>query len=184
MTVQTARIANVNTALTTGELSQTVDVKSTAISLQTNSPQVSVTIENKVVQELPDQISGQGRQIDDFIFLAPGVTASFFSHRIAGGEDFQNEVLFQGIPVVQSETQGFQSYLNPPFEMVNEFNVASTVFSTPVLSAKLACFVQRPHMRRGYPVVSIDKHKQHRPFSTPRSTRRSNRAKLSYERRI
>ncbi len=130
VTVETGRTSNVNGTLTTGEQTTTVEVKSSAISLQADTPQVGVTIENKVVQELPEQLNGQARQIDDFIFLAPGVTGSEFSHRISGGEDFQNEVLFQGVPAIQSETQGFQSYINPPFEMVNEFHVSSTVFST------------------------------------------------------
>ncbi len=67
------------------------------------------------MQELPTQISGgRGRQIDSFIFLAPGVTGSTFSHRINGGVDFQNEVVFNGIPMAQSETQGFQTIWNPP----------------------------------------------------------------------
>jgi hypothetical protein len=52
-----------------------------------------------------------------------------FSHRISGGVDFQNEVTFNGIAAVQSETKGFQTYINPPFEMISEFNVLSSVFS-------------------------------------------------------
>ena len=130
--VSTDRIATVNATLATGEVNTTVQVQSPAISLQTESPQLGVTIENQVVEELPDQIGTQnrGRQIDDFLYLAPGVTGSAsFSHRISGGEDFQNEVLFQGIPAVQSETQGLQDNINPPFEMVNEFHVATSVFS-------------------------------------------------------
>ncbi len=130
VTVETGRTSNVDGTLTTGETSQTVDVKSSAISLQTATPQVGVTIENAVVEALPDELSGQARQIDNFIFLAPGVTGSSFSHNISGGEDFQNEVLFQGIPAVQAETEGYQTYINPPFEMVNEFHVSSSIFST------------------------------------------------------
>ncbi len=130
VTVETGRSSSVNGTLSAGNTTTTIDIKSSAISLQTDTPQVGVTIENKVVQELPDELSGQDRQIDDFIFLAPGVTGSEFSHRISGGEDFQDEVLFQGIPAVQSETEGYQTYINPPFEMVNEFHVSSSVFST------------------------------------------------------
>jgi hypothetical protein len=130
VTVETGRASNVSEVMNAGAASTTINVVSSAISLQTDTPQVGVTIENKVVQELPEQLNGQARQIDDFIFLAPGVTGSEFSHRISGGEDFQNEVLFQGVPAIQSETQGFQSYINPPFEMVNEFHVSSSIFST------------------------------------------------------
>jgi len=137
VTVEVGRTADVNAALTPGEVTTSVQVTSSAISLETEVPQTGATIENKVVQELPDQVGGvnggvgaRGRQIDDFLFLAPGVQGGEFSHRISGGEDFSNEVLFQGVPAVQSETEGFQSNINPPFEMVNEFHVASSVFST------------------------------------------------------
>ena len=128
--MQTGRVSGLNSVLQSGEVSTEIQVTSSAISLQTESPQLGVTIENKVVQELPDQLSGRGRQIDDLLFLAPGVTGGEFSKRISGGEDFQNEVLFQGIPAVQSETEGYQSYINPPWEMVNEFTVSPTTFSS------------------------------------------------------
>ena len=137
VTVEVGRTSDVDAVLTPGEVTTSVQVTSSAISLETEVPQTGATIENKVVQELPDQVGGvnggvgaRGRQIDDFLFLAPGVQGGEFSHRISGGEDFSNEVLFQGIPAVQSETEGFQSNINPPFEMVNEFHVASSVFST------------------------------------------------------
>jgi hypothetical protein len=56
-------------------------------------------------------------------------TGNTFSHRINGGVDFQNEVVFNGIPIAQAETQGFQTIWNPPFELVNEFNVLRSSFS-------------------------------------------------------
>ena len=129
--------STVNGMLHPGAVNTTVEVTSNAISLETTEPQVNATIEHKVVEELPDQMGGvnggvgaRGRQIDDFLFLAPGVTGGEWSHRFSGGEDFSNEVLFQGVPAVQSETEGFQSNINPPFEMVSEFSVATSVFST------------------------------------------------------
>ena len=57
------------------------------------------------------------------------MTGSSFSHRINGGTDFQNEVVFNGVPMAQSETQGFSTIWNPPFELVNEFNVLRSSFS-------------------------------------------------------
>jgi len=79
---------------------------------------------------LPSEISGgRGRQIDNFIFLAPGVTGGTFSKRINGGVDFESEVVFNGIPMAQSETQGFQTIWNPPFEAVNQFEVLRSSFS-------------------------------------------------------
>ena len=85
-----------------------------------------------MVQALPVELDagdGRGRQIDAFIFLAPGVTGGTFSKRINGGVDFESEVVFNGIPMAQSETQGFQTIWNPPFEQVNEFNVLRSSFS-------------------------------------------------------
>src|SRR5206468_698368 len=61
--------------------------------------------------------------------LAPGVTGGTFSKRINGGVDFESEVVFNGIPMAQSETQGFQTIWNPPYELVNEFNVLRSSFS-------------------------------------------------------
>ncbi len=130
ITVDVAHASTVNATLQPGNTSSTVQVTESAISLDTTQPDLNTTIENKVVQELPNEISGgRGRQIDNFVFLAPGVTGNSFSKRINGGVDFQNEVVFNGIPMAQSETQGFQTIWNPPFDLVNEFNVLRSSFS-------------------------------------------------------
>ncbi|HLK19560.1 MAG TPA: TonB-dependent receptor [Bryobacteraceae bacterium] len=128
--VEVGKVSTVDAELQPGNVQQTVEVSENVIALDTTAPSLNTTIENKVVQELPNQIQGgRGRQIDNFIFLAPGVTGSTFSHRINGGVDFQNEVVFNGIPMAQSETQGFQTIWNPPFELVNQFNVLRSSFS-------------------------------------------------------
>jgi hypothetical protein len=128
--VSVARIATVNATLQPGRTEQTVNVTENVIAIDTTQPALGTTLENKVVQELPNQISGgRGRQIDQFIFLAPGVTGSTFSHRINGGVDFESEVVFNGIPMAQSETQGFQTIWNPPFELVNQYDVLRSSFS-------------------------------------------------------
>lgn len=118
----------VNGVLKAGAASQTVEVTAPAISLETSAPELSTTIQPELVKQLPIELSGRDRQIDDFLFLAPGVSGGSFSHRIDGGVDFQNEVVFNGIPAVQSETQGMQTNINPPFEMVNQFTVLQNVF--------------------------------------------------------
>jgi muramidase (phage lysozyme) len=128
--VEVGRNSTVDVTLQTGNVTQSVEVQESALTLNTTQPELGTTIENKVVQELPLEISGgRGRQIDSFVFLAPGVTGGTFSKRINGGTDFQNEVVFNGIPMAQSETQGFQTIWNPPFEQVSEFNVLRSSFS-------------------------------------------------------
>jgi hypothetical protein len=128
--VEVARVSTVDAVLQPGKTEQTVNVTENVVALDTTQPQLGTTIENKVVQELPNEVTGgRGRQIDQFIFLAPGVTGGTFSHRINGGVDFESEVVFNGIPMAQSETQGFQTIWNPPFELVNEFDVLRSSFS-------------------------------------------------------
>jgi hypothetical protein len=128
--VETAHAATVDAVLQPGNTTTTVEVKENVITLDTTQPDLNTTIENKVVQELPNEVQGgRGRQIDQFVFLAPGVTGSTFSKRINGGVDFESEVVFNGVPMAQSETQGFQTIWNPPFELVDEFNVLRSSFS-------------------------------------------------------
>jgi hypothetical protein len=128
--VEVGRQSTVNATLATGSVTQTVEVQESAITLNTTQPELGTTIENKVVEALPVELQGgRGRQIDQFVFLAPGVTGGTFSKRINGGVDFESEVVFNGIPMAQSETQGFQTIWNPPFEQVNEFNVLRSSFS-------------------------------------------------------
>ncbi len=126
--VDVATVATANAMLQAGAENQTVEVNAPAITLETTQPELGTTIENKLVQELPVEISGRDRQIDSFLFLAPGVSGSGFSHRIDGGVDFQNEVVFNGITAVQSETQGYQTNINPPFELIGQYQVLQNVF--------------------------------------------------------
>ncbi len=128
--VEVGRPSTVDVALQTGNVTQTVEVQEDVITLNTTQPELGTTIENAVVEALPVEIGGgRGRQIDQFVFLAPGVTGGTFSKRINGGVDFESEVVFNGVPMAQSETQGFQTIWNPPFEQVNEFNVLRSSFS-------------------------------------------------------
>lgn len=127
--VQAGTQSTANASLVLGAVTETVEVYASEIALQTEQPMVSTTMQETLVNELPQIISGSGRQIDSFLFLAPGVTGDSFSHRIDGGLDFQNEVVFNGVPIAFAETQGFQFYINPPFESLKEFTVLQGSFS-------------------------------------------------------
>ncbi|TCK72739.1 TonB-dependent receptor [Acidipila rosea] len=119
----------VNVMLSTGSTSETVEVTASAISLNTTQPQMGTTIEPEVVKALPVVVSGRGRQIDALQFLAPGVNGSSFSHEVNGGVDFEQEVLYNGIPYPQSETEGYTTNVNPPYELINEFHVEQSTFA-------------------------------------------------------
>jgi hypothetical protein len=119
----------INFSMTNGAVSDTVEVNANAISLNTTQPQIGSTIEPTVVASLPTAVGGRGRQVDSLQLLAPGTTGSTFSHRISGGVDFEQEILYNGVPAPQPETEGYTTNFNPPFEMVQEFRVERSTFA-------------------------------------------------------
>ena len=127
--IETATTATINATMTAGAATQTIQVTSSPIALNTTQPQIGTVIEPAVVASLPFEVSGRGRQIDQVQFLAPGVSGGTFSHRVDGGVDFEQEILFNGIPAPQPETQGYITNFDPPFEMVQEVKVERTTFS-------------------------------------------------------
>ena len=129
VTIEVSTVSTIDFSLTLGNGNETVEVSSSQIALNTTQPELGSTIEPEVVAALPEEVSGRGRQIDSLQFLAPGTTGSTFSHRISGGVDFEEEIVYNGIPVPQSETEGYTTNYNPPFDMVEEFRVERTTFS-------------------------------------------------------
>jgi len=131
--VEVSRNITLDAALLTGEIKEAIQVTAPAIAMETNQPETGWTVEKQVLEGLPIEFGGavgdRGRQIDGLLTLVPGVEGDSFSHRINGGLDFQNEIVFNGIPVSQAETQGFQSNINPPYDMVEEVRVLGSVFS-------------------------------------------------------
>jgi hypothetical protein len=126
--IEVARVSTLNIALTPGAATQTVLVQGSTITLDTTSPVVGTTLEPELVQNAPIEISSLARQIDAFIYLAPGVTGNATNHTIDGGVTFENEVQFNGVPVAFVQFQGVQTNLNPPYEAVNEFRVNGSTF--------------------------------------------------------
>lgn len=128
--VEVSTQATINATLKPGaDTETTVEVTSNPVALNTTQPQIGTVLEPTVVASLPFEVSGRGRQIDQVQFLAPGVTGGTFSHRVDGGVDFEQEILYNGIPAPQPETEGYTTNFNPPFEMVQEVKVQRTTFA-------------------------------------------------------
>src|SRR6266705_1588963 len=121
--------STVNGALVPGTVTETVEVTAPALALQTEQPEIGTTISETLSQELPQLIGGNNRQIDNFIFLAPGVTGGGFSHRINGGVDQQTEVMFNGVPEAFSETAGFTFWNQPPYDSIKDVDILTGTFS-------------------------------------------------------
>jgi hypothetical protein len=129
VTIEVSTTATIDFTLATGTASETVSVNADQIALNTTAPEIGSTIEPVVVAALPEEVSGRGRQIDQLQFLAPGTTGSTFSHRVSGGVDFEQEIVYNGIPAPQPETEGYTTNFNPPFELVEEYRVERSTFS-------------------------------------------------------
>ena len=129
VTVVGGATSTVNATLQPGTVTETVEVIAPAVTLQTEQPEIGTTINETLSQELPQLISGNNRQIDNFIFLTPGVTGGGFSHRINGGVDQQTEVMFNGVPEAFSETAGFTFWNQPPYDSIKDVDVLSGTFS-------------------------------------------------------
>lgn len=127
--VEVSTTNTVNITLSTGSTAETVEVTASAIALNTTQPQLGSTVEPVVVKALPAEVAGRGRQVDALQFLAPGTTGNTFSHRISGGVDFEQEILYNGIPAPQPETEGYTLNFNPPYELVQEFRVERSTFA-------------------------------------------------------
>lgn len=129
VTVVGGATSTVNATLDPGTVTETVEVIAPAVALQTEQPEIGTTLNETLTADLPQLISGNNRQIDNFIFLTPGVTGSGFSHRINGGVDNQTEVMFNGVPEAWSETQGFTNWNQPPYDSIKDVDVLSGTFS-------------------------------------------------------
>ncbi|KAA6463180.1 hypothetical protein DYQ86_07600 [Acidobacteria bacterium AB60] len=127
--IEVSTTPTIDFTLTTGTAAETVQVTAESVALNTTQPELGSTIEPAVVAALPVEVSGRGRQIDQLQFTAPGTTGSTFSHRVSGGVDFEQEIMYNGIPAPQPETEGYTTNFNPPFELVQEYRVERSTFS-------------------------------------------------------
>lgn len=130
VTVAGGSTSTVNATLSPGTITETVEVIAPAVALQTEQPEIGTTLNETLTEDLPQVISGNNRQIDNFIFLTPGVTGSGFSHRINGGVDNQTEIMFNGVPEAFSETQGYTFWNQPPYDSIKDVDVLSGTFSS------------------------------------------------------
>jgi hypothetical protein len=128
ITVEVAKMTTATFQMSPGATTETVEVKEADVLLNTTSPSIGTTLEPELVKNAPIEISGLARQIDSFMYLAPGVQGTASSHNINGGVNFENETQFNGVPVVFVQFAGNQTYINPPYEAISEFRVDSSTF--------------------------------------------------------
>jgi hypothetical protein len=101
-------------------------VESVTPLIQTDNAELATVVENRVVMDLPLQVSSGTpgrRQIENFIFLTPGVTGDFFVKTYNGSTNLSNMAQVDGIAWQNAEVPGRFFEGTPPFESVQEFKV-------------------------------------------------------------
>lgn len=135
--VFTGRTTTVNIQMVIGALSEQVTVKAdTAPLLQATNAEVSTVVEQNVIIDLPVALSSPlasnssgRRQIEQFVFLTPGVTGNGFSKSFNGSPDLSQEAVVDGVAL--GNGQGVPGNINqwtPPYEAVEEFKVSSSLY--------------------------------------------------------
>ncbi|HZL26183.1 MAG TPA: TonB-dependent receptor [Acidobacteriaceae bacterium] len=140
--VQINSTTALNVALKAGAVTDVVNVDASGLRLETESSDISGTISNKQIEDLPlSLLSGVGgaRSPETFVFLPPGTTGPgsgtqgnsgngvFFS-RLSGGQAYGAEVLLDGASIQRSENGSSFDETSPSVEALQEFKVTT---STP-----------------------------------------------------
>ncbi len=138
VTVQISTTSTVNAQLTTGEVSQSVTVSAGAPEVQTETSEVGTVVTPQQVSELPLSLGGVGafRSPEAFVFLTPGTSGpgtagssnGVYVDKIAGSQNFGNEVLLDGISAVRPDNGSTFDEIAPSVEAIQEFKV---IESTP-----------------------------------------------------
>jgi hypothetical protein len=129
-------------SLKVGAQTETVSVDASGLRVETESSEISGTVSNKQIEDLPLSLaSGVGgmRSPETFVFLLPGTTGPgsgtsgntgngvFFS-RLSGGQAYGAEVLLDGASITRSENGSSFDETSPSIEALQEFKVTT---STP-----------------------------------------------------
>src|SRR5579883_650528 len=133
--VSTATVSTVNIRMAVGEVNESVTVSATGVQLQTASPEIGTVMPAKAMLDLPISLGGAAttgatgrRQIENFIFLTPGVTGTQWQKSINGAPGFSQDVLIDGIDMQNIGAPGFIAESSPPYEAVEEFKVQNTLY--------------------------------------------------------
>ncbi len=127
VTVEISKFSAVAFTMVPGATSQSVKVTGQEISLNTTDPEIGTTLEPALYQAAPNEINGGPRQISQFELQAVGTSAPTIGAEVGslvingGITDVSSYPYYNGIPIEQP--------VSPPYEMVNEFRVASSTFS-------------------------------------------------------
>jgi hypothetical protein len=135
--VQIGTVTAVDIALQPGAVSEQVTVTSEGPTLETESSDVGGIVDSKQIVELPLALGGVGalRAAEAFVFLQPATTGpgtansnnGIFLSKVAGGQNYGNEVLIDGVSQQRSENGSSFDEEAPSVEALQEFKVTTSL---------------------------------------------------------
>jgi len=130
ITLNVAQTLTVDARLEVGQVDQTVEVSGELPALQTSTSDLGTTINRAKLMDLPLFVGGNVRNLEQFIFLAPGVTGDTNNTQISGSPSRAKEVLVDGIASTGIESGGIiAGNGRPSVETIGEFKLIRANFN-------------------------------------------------------
>lgn len=125
-----AQTLTVDTRLEVGQVDQTVEVTGELPALQTATSDLGTIISRAKLMDLPLFVGGNVRNLEQFIFLAPGVTGDTSNTQISGSPSRAKEVLLDGVASTGIESGGIiAGNARPSVETIGEFKLVRANFN-------------------------------------------------------
>src|SRR5262249_39783100 len=136
--LSTADNLRVDAVLEVGQVSERVDVTSEAPALKTEATDVSTTMEQKLVEQVPLPIAGIGggmRNAFSIMMMLPQVKSgngesAWDDFQVGGGQQHDWNVSVDGLSVEMGWRNhvGYMNRLTPPVDSVQEFRIETATF--------------------------------------------------------
>ena len=125
-----AQTLTLDANLEIGQVEQSVEVTADVTTLQTSTSDLGTTIQRNKLVDLPLFVGGNVRNLEQFIFLAPGVTGDTGNTQISGSPNRAKEVLVDGIASTGVESGGvIPGSGRPSVETIGEFRLLRANFN-------------------------------------------------------
>ena len=135
--VQIQNTTALDVKLQPGTTTQTVTVDANAPTIETESSDIGGIVSDRQIIQLPLALGGVGalRSPEAFEFLLPGTTGpgtansnnGIFLSKIAGGQNYGNEVLIDGASQTRSENGSSFDEEAPSVEALQEFKITTAI---------------------------------------------------------
>jgi hypothetical protein len=130
VTLSAASVVRLDVSLEVGTASERVEVNSTVSPLATDSSSVSTTLGNKLVNDVPLEVSGQMRNVLNLTTLTPDIKVGTSGlYKAAGGQDGGWDMQMDGMsitPTSDSKSAARVIVTAAPVDAINEFTIESS----------------------------------------------------------